>query len=275
MRLVIHGGCHKTASTAFQNIARAGEARLAGAGVIYPPFEGRVQHSQLVWRWQNGDRAALARVLREAVAKGGETILLSGEDFENALVDLAFAQEVEAVARDAGVTGIDWLFVTRAPRDYVLSVYAELSRHNVVTDLNVIAANARERGCFSVSTFHLSQIFVFDVARFAERMRGAVEGSVEVMEMETFTAGFPGRVLLSRLAGEEVADAIFAEAPEGRGRNARMSELEVESRYAQSALGLWRGEGGALRRLAAGVLVGALARWRLARVRRQTAKLEV
>ena len=56
-----------------------------------------------------------------------ETTLISGEDFENFLVDTHLANEFESLARSEGYFDIEWIVVSRDPAEYLISIYSEMS----------------------------------------------------------------------------------------------------------------------------------------------------
>ena len=85
IRLFIHAGTHKTATTAFQGVCFENRALLATWGVIYPFAR---QHSELAHQLQRGELNNLRCSLDLFRTKFADdnTLLLSGEDFENVLV---------------------------------------------------------------------------------------------------------------------------------------------------------------------------------------------
>ena len=82
IRLFIHAGTHKTATTAFQGVCFENRELLATWGVFYPFAR---QHSELAHQLQRGELNNL-RCLLDLIRKKFDddtTLLLSGEDFEN------------------------------------------------------------------------------------------------------------------------------------------------------------------------------------------------
>jgi hypothetical protein len=57
MRLVLHIGLHKTASTAFQTLCRDNAARLLEHGVHWRVHEGYPAHHDTAWPMLRGDAA--------------------------------------------------------------------------------------------------------------------------------------------------------------------------------------------------------------------------
>jgi hypothetical protein len=242
MRLVIHCGCHKTATTTFQRFCDLNRALLLQARICYPKYREHDQHSNLMWRIQREGTEAFGRFLRDAVAAQAgafDTLLLSGEDFENAIVDLALAQELEAQAHAAGFEDIRWVVVTRRPEDYAKAIYAEKSKHNVVLSKDIVQQALSQRGCLYVATRYYNYIFVLDYARFADRFANAVAGRVWHFTMQDFVTGGVGDVLLRKLMTPELYAAFSAAARTGRKvANARVPDHLVEQKYMANALGL-------------------------------------
>jgi len=112
MKLVIHCGLHKTATSSFQKFCTQNRALLRSFGINYPTFEQKTQHSHLLWEAQRHNINVISfyfeRIFREA-RDDCHTVLLSGEDFENCIVDLALAAEIEALSREAGFASLQLL----------------------------------------------------------------------------------------------------------------------------------------------------------------------
>lgn len=234
MHLYIHGGCHKTATSAFQAFCSENAKALLEHGVAYPlPDEGR-QHSYIMHDMQRGETDSLERALKAGLGQGVDAILLSGEDFENCLVDLDLAKRVEAIAFQLGITEITWLFIHRDMESYVRSLYAELSKHQIVVRLSTLQARARAAGYFTASTETYSHVFVLDMDRHVPRFAEAVKGQVETFTFDHFVEGAPGRILLERMAGA----GRLLDGSHPRSDNRRISPFWVEKNYAQSFFGL-------------------------------------
>ncbi|MCU0816746.1 MAG: hypothetical protein MUF74_09850 [Cypionkella sp.] len=149
-----------------------------------------MQHSYLMHEIQSLGIDVLTDYLRTSRATAGascETVLLSGEDFENCIVDLALAREVESAAHIAGFSAVEWHVVVR-PRDATCdSLYAEMSKHGVVLDRAVMQQAAERRGCFYASTAAFNYIFVLDYPRLAPRFAKAIAGKIVDYSMDAFT----------------------------------------------------------------------------------------
>lgn len=241
MKLVIHCGLHKTATTSFQLLCAKNRALLHRCGVLFPELGPHMQHSYLMHEIQSLGIDVLTDYLRTSRATAGascETVLLSGEDFENCIVDLALAREVESAAHIAGFSAVEWHVVVR-PRDATCdSLYAEMSKHGVVLDRAVMQQAAERRGCFYASTAAFNYIFVLDYPRLAPRFAKAISGKIVDYSMDAFTRHHPGMILLERLLAPDAFAAFCAEAViDPHHANARLSARRVERNYLLSALG--------------------------------------
>ena len=237
MRLIIHGGCHKTATTWFQSFCNEYRDEFRTHGVFYPTFDHWNQHSYVVWKCQAGDYCFFAHLRDEAAAHDCHTVLLSGEDFENCLVDIHFAQQIQDSA--VGFDSVEWIFTER--EDYIPSLYAELSKHNVVMAKTTMQRRAREAGFVSVSSQNFSYIFVFDVRRYARNLARSLDVFVQVLSYREFRAGFPGRCVLLNVIDAKHIDAMYEAYKTRELVNERLSSFVVEMNYTKSFLGMRTG----------------------------------
>lgn len=242
MKLIIHCGLHKTATSSFQEFCAQNRALLRSFGIHYPTYEDKNQHSYLLWEAQRRSIKVLGSYLEKVFHEAREdchSVLLSGEDFENCIVDLALASEIESLSREAGFTSLEWVVVFRPLNDAIKSLYAEMSKHGVVLSLDIIQTAAKERGCFYVSSRNFNYIFVLDYSRFSESFQRHVLGNFLELEMKDFVSDFPGSVLLHKLLSKN-AFRQFCEAAEKSETFANKSSgsLKVELRYLFTALGL-------------------------------------
>src|SRR6056297_1223300 len=101
MKLVIHCGLHKTGTTSFQKFCFHNRFLLRGFGIYYPKYCKYDQHSYVLWKAQQRGMGTLGSFFAKSFAEATSdchTVLLSGEDFENCIVDVALASEIEALA---------------------------------------------------------------------------------------------------------------------------------------------------------------------------------
>lgn len=230
MRLVLHMGLHKTASTAFQTLCRDNADILAGAGVFWRVHPGYPAHHELAWALLRGETGAIADYLGEARGAGARTALLSSEELDYVLHVPQKAQAIEAAARDAGASEIVWVAALRRPSEVFRSLASELTKHGIHLDpLQGYLEIRRSGGLHFTGRHHGGTQFwnwfkTFDYARHFGRLRGAVSGRVVAYDYHA-PDRLPGAPIL-RLATPEAERVMDAIAPPGRV-NARLSEDEI------------------------------------------------
>lgn len=244
MKLVIHCGLHKTATTSFQKICDTNRNILYELGVNYPNFREHKQHSHLLWEVQKSGLETLSAFLQKSFSESKNkchTVLISGEDFENCIVDVGLALEVEALAAEAGFDGIEWIFVTRSIDSYISSIYSELSKHGVVLRRDILKRAAKDRGCFYISSNNYNYIFVFDFPRFAERFQQRVSKNIIEYNKNDFCREYPGAIVLRRILHEE-AFTQFGELADItlQKHNERLDSVQIEANYVSNAFGISR-----------------------------------
>jgi len=240
LRLAIHCGVHKTATTSFQKLCADNRALLRNLGIFYPEFGAEDQHSQLLHDAQRDGINVLGAYLAECRANAAlscHTVLISGEDFENCLVDVALASEVESLASRIGFDSTVWIVVVRPLNEAIVSLYAELSKHGVVLSREIMHRAAEERGCIYVATARFNHIFVLDYARFAVRFRNSVSGRVIEFEHDQFIRDYPGRILLKQLLPDGDV-SLFDKSAQitGHRENVKQESMQVEANYLATAI---------------------------------------
>lgn len=247
MRLVIHMGCHKTATTSFQKICQHIATDLANAGIIYDTRYDWLtldsQHSELAWQVANGDVSNFKSLLQKSCRQtNAHTILISGEDFENFLIQFQNAQKLEDLAWDCGIAEIYWILVCRSPFEYFKSIYAQISGSPAILSYGDAADAALKTGYLNVGRLTRNWIFVFDVARFVPRFRDAVSGRVALIAFDEFIDGGPGHLIFEGFLGKQLASELMSKVPKSmqysnKGKQSHQTEREYISRF----LGLrWR-----------------------------------
>jgi len=243
MRVVLHAGTHKTATTTFQGILVACSSLLIENGVFVPKIKDWPQHSYLAWMLQSREECELALLIEECLQQARQarcdTVILSGEDFENCLIDLEMGRRFEAILYRAGVKNIEWIFAVREPVDYLQSIYATMSGHRVLLNLDEISKIVYDRGYFSVSNSSYNYIFVLDVGEFVGEFRKAVKGQVSLIAFERFIDDYAGSPVINTLVGNaEARGRIRAIASAVPLKNTRKAPKMVEYDYAVTSLGL-------------------------------------
>ena len=238
MRLVIHAGPRKTATTSFQRGCDA--ARSAGVlqQVLYPRLrvEGLpvFQHSPLLWALQVGRHQAVLSALRtmhqEACEAGCTAVLLSGEDFENFLIDDVNHRHFEQLLQQAGFHAPEWIWVERDPVDRLGSVYSEAAKHGLVASIQAWTASVRRTGWFAMSTETCHSLMAIDLRRCLPSFVERTLGTVQLSPFESFVATQPvGSDLLMRCFG---GHWLQASDPD----NVRLRPEQIERRYLASFL---------------------------------------
>ena len=74
--------------------------------------------------------------------------MISGEDFENILIDYSLLERLISISRKAGFKAPTLAFVTRDPFEYLCSIYSELSKKNALLDFREAALCAAKTGFF-------------------------------------------------------------------------------------------------------------------------------
>ena len=237
MKLYIHAGCHKTGTTAFQYFCSHYSSQILKYKIYYPKHSSH-QHSYLAHDVLNGEFTSTSKVIQEAKLLKVDTLLLSGEDFENCLVDINFAKRVEAIAQKEGIEEITWIFVVRDAFDYFESLYAELSIHGIINNYSDMANSILNHGYFSATNSVYNYIFAFDHNHFLNEFRKNITTHVETLTFKAFTHSFPGASILSWFIPRDHIDEMIRNFPPNKANNnARLSELEVELQYIYNFFG--------------------------------------
>jgi len=215
---------------------------LIDNGLVFPQYSDWKQHSFAAWMAQKRDvkhlRVFLRSISDETKAANCETTLISGEDFENFLVDTHFANEFETLAKCEGYLDIEWIVIHRDPTDYLLSIYAEKSAYQMVLDLELMANLILEYGFVSPGGRRYNYKFIFDIKKFSELFRKSVNQNLTVIRFEDFTFDFVGKVILNQYLDEKSLDILKEVAQKIGVLKKRASPEKVEFRYVANFLGM-------------------------------------
>jgi hypothetical protein len=244
MKLVIHCGLHKTGTTSFQNFCRDNRSTLLDVGIHYPPYKDNYQHSFLIHDIQESGMSSIQEYLDHAYAEARglcHTVLLSGEDFENCIVDVSLAADIESAAYKTGFESVTWVVVTRDQDELLHSLYAEMSKHGVTLRLDKLKQWAAKRGCLYISANLCNNIFVLDYYRFEDRFMQHTSGAHIVLRFEDFVRDTIGMALFEEILPEEKLAALRKTAvPKSGKKNIRLGKYQVEANYIATALGVER-----------------------------------
>lgn len=256
LKLTIHAGLHKTGTTTFQRICHTFADFLLENRIYYQThdkmspqvrkkFAGTPQHSYLVWEFQNQNYDELRFLLKSGKfhLNNEGTILISGEDFENCLIDHEMACAVERVAREEGIDEIEWIFVYRDQFDYLKSLYAQLSNQNVLISLHDMANAILKDGFLRASAPNFNYCFVFDYKKFLSAFRQQTKAAVRIMKYEQFCEVFSGHIVLKEISKDTMnMDHIKERIEPNINLNLRIKPAEAEFYYLCSRFNIKRAE---------------------------------
>ncbi|MCE7030809.1 hypothetical protein [Jiella avicenniae] len=287
MKVIIHAGCAKNGSTAFQTLmARVGPALLPH-GLYYPAAsEG---HRHLAERAYLDDYRWVAETMAEARQNGASTVVVSSEHFQNVLCQKAYGLGVAFAFKEAGAGSIRFVFSVRDPFDYFESIYAEAAKWFPISFEQAATAALAQGYYWSAWEAKVPVAYVFDYATAFSVLRQYLASSgldiaVDCWELSDFAEGFAGRRLLGAAGVPgSIIEEIEAGLASGRiaiARNQRRSPEDVELRHAQQFLfgtpvlpALAASQSDSLE--AVTNLVGAVARTKLAQIEKQRAALRL
>ena len=237
MRLIIHAGLHKTATTSFQRLCFNNVSILAKGGLLYPNLDNKINHNKIAIWVQSNYKKRLYDFLQVnfqlALQNGLHSVLISAEDLENVLIDILDAKEFNIMAQEIGFDNIDWIFIRRSSFDYLQSIYAELSKHNLCLNFVDLANVILKNGFFTASGLNYHWKFVFDIKKFFPLLSKKIEGNSfsHLLSFSDFVSGFPGKSLLSLYVEENLVKSIEQINKKTIKVNQRISAEEVELRY--------------------------------------------
>ena len=231
MRLIVHLGFHKTASTYLQHLLNGNAAALAARGIWYQRQKHYPAHHQAAWALLNGDGLQLETMLRAATLGGCDTVILSSEDLEAIPFNPDVATTIEATAAAMGVTEIEWHIVVREPGAYFASLHAQL-QHHVYADTLAMLRDVLKKGVVFIPDPLAGEpgapywFYCFDhhayIAGFAARTAHKV-----VVHDYADADPYPGWRMIDRLGA---LDAI-TRLPDAAGENRRLGADAVEAGY--------------------------------------------
>ena len=267
--LVIHCGTHKTATSAFQDICYRNHSALLRSGILYPKIkankntvvevEGRMLGGHRVWRQHSVIARSLSAndssyaekffvQLRSAVQQSNcHTVFLSGEDFENILVDTLLLEKLIKLSVKADLGLPKLVFTCREPMEYFCSIYGELSKKQVLIDFKSAAIASANTGYFACPVpdsfgegFEFNSFFAIDAKGLVNRLSSRFgDLSVVSTSFDSFVDPSPGYALLSRLIKQSAQNSIDFNSMKEK-RNIGFSKLQVEVNYVQNFLGVGR-----------------------------------
>ena len=231
MRLIVHLGFHKTASTYLQHLLNGNARALAARGIWYQPQKHYPAHHQAAWALLNGDGIHLEMMLRAAKLGHCDTVILSSEDLEAVPFNPDVSTTIEATAAALGVTDIEWHIVVREPGAYFASLHAQL-QHHVYADTLTMLREVLKKGMVFIPDPLAGEpgapywFYCFDhhayIAGFAARTRHKV-----VVHDYADGDPWPGWRMIDRLG----ALGAITRLPAAEGENRRLGADAVEAGY--------------------------------------------
>lgn len=233
MRLIVHLGFHKTASTHLQALMNGNSAALAERGVWYEPRRFAAHHD-IANALLIGDAAPLAAMLANARGAGAHTAILSSENLEAAPFNPEVPALIERTAAGAGVTEIEWHAAIREPGAYFASIHSQLAWHTYADALHMFSEVMKKGVLFLPEPHHGEGatpywFFCFDYLPFLEGF--AAPGRKLFVHDYADRDPYPGWRMIARLG---LIDAMTV-APEDWGFNHRLSP-ETAARYFRERL---------------------------------------
>jgi hypothetical protein len=227
MRLMVHMGFHKTASTHLQDLLNRNSTHLAERGIWYERQSGYPAHHGIAHPLLLGDSAPLEGMIANARAAGCHTAILSSEDLEAAPFNPVVPALIEQVAADRGIERIEWHAVIREPGSYFESLYAQLSWHTFVDALHMFSEVMKKGVLFMPEPFHGEHatpywFYCFDYQPFLAAFAAAGGRNLYVHD-HADRQPYPGWRMLERLGA---LDAIV-EQVEDNGFNRRLPAEDV------------------------------------------------
>jgi hypothetical protein len=235
MRLVLHIGLHKTASTAFQTLCRDNAARLLEHGVYWRVHEGYPAHHEAAWKMLRGEDGAVSEYLEEARARGALCALISSEELDYVLQVPQKAVVIERDAREAGATEVIWVAALRRPSESFRSNISELTKHGIHVDpLQGYLEVMRTGGLHFINRLNggvqfWNWFFTLDYRHYFDRLRATVRGRVLAYDYHA-EERLPGAAIL-RAACAEAEALIAAIDPPGQV-NVRLTGEETSGNLA-------------------------------------------
>lgn len=229
MRLIVHMGFHKTASTHLQALMNANREAMAEQGVWYE-YHRFAAHHDIANALLVGDAAPFEAMLVNARADGAHTAILSSENLEALPFNPAIAGLIEETAAANGIDAIEWHAAIREPGAYFASIHSQLSWHTYADGLHMLS-EVMKKGVLYLPEPHRGEgatpywFFCFDYQPFLESF--AAPGRALFVHDYADRDPYPGWRLVRRLG---LLDAM-TETPEEWGYNHRLTQQTAQKYF--------------------------------------------
>ena len=246
MKLVIHMGLHKTASTSFQNFLHLNKKSLLSVGILYPDIDNKEEsHWQLPNQLIRGNWTCLENYFKNALIfakqKNLNTIFISSEDFAIMLTESFRVSKFENLLINLGYKEIHWECVLRNQWDYFNSLYAEMSKHKICLNYALAGDEIINFGEISMGNNFSRYRFAFDYDRFINKILQEINGSFSVTAFENFISkDFIGIDLISKYIDSSSDKEKFrkSELVKKEKVNIRSDDNTIEIDYLANFLGI-------------------------------------
>ena len=243
-RLIIHIGTHKTGTSSFQRYCYKFRELLSEEGVCYPLIKGHENlnnHSVLAWALDKIDQESGSKMLNNAFSQFKDnkhhTLLISSEDLENSLIGSEHLEKILASARNFEFNSFEIVVAERDPFEYLSSIYAELSKQNLIINFSDIASAAASYGYFNASTPHFNYSFAIHTNYFVNRLSEKHPYAlIRHYSLKDFVNIFPGESLLASITSEDATQIMKKVGLKKKLNNIKLDPLQVEINYALNTI---------------------------------------
>lgn len=247
MKLYIHAGTHKTATSSFQRLCHENRKLLITHQIFYPDFSSilpSVNHGiigRLIYENNiDGAKNLIKAITKKAATTNCNQILLSSELLENCLIDYNFAKSFWDVIQHGEFEATVWSYTKRNGFDYLNSLYSQLSTNKGISiDYDYASSHIVTQGYYCISDQFHPKYYVFDINRRIELLRAIIRPTaLEIQSFEKFTEGFPGKSLIARIVpGNSVCIEALEKCSKLIDKLAcSLSPVEIEENYLRNFL---------------------------------------
>ena len=255
MKITIHAGTHKTATTSFQKLCFLKKKDLCAQGLFIPEFTDKkkiitfaesrgmriydfsLQHNFLAWYLQLKEldevKDFLNRAYLNANKENCDSVLISAEDLENILMDDCMANNIESIATEVGFDQIEWIFVKRSPFDYLKSLYSEISKYGLIIDFYQLYEIIMIHGYYNLSSRIYNYIYIFDLYNLVELFKRNHKSTITIFQFEDFKIPYLGFPIFNKLIPNSKSTEFAFESTEEKNiiANKSLNNRQIEFNY--------------------------------------------
>tara|TARA_Y100001968_G_scaffold4727_1_gene4202 strand:- start:466 stop:1371 length:906 start_codon:yes stop_codon:yes gene_type:complete len=253
MKLIIHAGTHKTATTSFQKLCFSKKHELSKKGIFIPEFKDKTklinftksrgiipksltyQHNCLAWYLQlkniNEVKEFLLIAYKNAIKRNCNHILLCAEDLENILIEDCIARDIELIAKKIGFKEIQWIFVKRNPFDYLRSLYSQLSKEKKIIDFYELYKEIMSHGYYFSNSYKYFTYYVFDLDNFVASLRNDNSLNIDIIKFEDFSSPILGLPVFKKIISNEDINELSLIEEKKIEMNKSLTSNQIEFNY--------------------------------------------